>query len=70
MEDSRAFGIGCFCGAIVQLIFAALSVDIINYTALKQIARIRILFLKAVLRQDIGFYDTNTSDNFAVRITE
>jgi ATP-binding cassette subfamily B (MDR/TAP) protein 1 len=70
MEDSVAFGIGCGVGAIFQLIFCAISVDILNHVALKSISRIRIGFLNSVLRQDMAWYDTNTSDNFAVRITE
>lgn len=70
MEDSVAFGIGCGVGAIFQLVFCALSVDILNHIALKSIGRIRIKFLDSVLRQDMSWYDTNTSDNFAVRITE
>lgn len=70
MEDSQAFGIGCFCGAIVQLIFAALSIDVLNRTAQKQISKIRKLFLQSVLRQDMTWYDLNTSDSFAVRMTE
>lgn len=70
MEDSRAFGLGCFCGALVQLLFAALSIDIINRTAQRQISKIRKLFLQSVLRQDMTWYDLNTSDSFAVRMTE
>lgn len=70
LKDSRAFGIGCFCGAFVQLIFAALSIDILNRTAQKQISKIRKLFLQSVLRQDMTWYDLNTSDSFAVRMTE
>lgn len=30
MRDSQAFGIGIFAGAVVQLIFGALSIDILN----------------------------------------
>lgn len=70
MEDSRAFGLGCFCGALIQLIFAALSIDILNRTSQKQISKIRKLFLQSVLRQDMTWYDLNTSDSFAVRMTE
>lgn len=70
IRDSRAFGIGCFVGAIIQLIFGALSIDILNRTAQKQIAKIRKLFLQSVLRQDMTWYDLNTSDSFAVRMTE
>jgi ATP-binding cassette, subfamily B (MDR/TAP), member 1 len=70
MRDSRAFGIGCFCVSLIQLIFAALSIDILNRNAQIQISRIRKLFLQAVLRQDMTWYDLNTSDSFAVRMTE
>jgi ATP-binding cassette, subfamily B (MDR/TAP), member 1 len=70
MQDSQAFGIGCFCGAFIQLIFAALSIDLLNRTAQKQISKIRKLFLQSVLRQDMTWYDLNTNDNFAVRMTE
>lgn len=70
MRDSRAFGIGCFVGSLMQLIFAALSIDILNRTAQKQISKIRKLFLQSILRQDMTWYDLNTSDSFAVRMTE
>lgn len=69
-EDSKAFGIGMFLGAFVQLVFAALSIDILNRTAQKQISKVRKLFLQSVLRQDMTWYDLNTNDNFAVRMTE
>lgn len=70
LEDSKAFGIGAFVGAFIQLIFAALSIDLLNRTALKQITRIRKVLLKSVLRQDMTWYDLNTSENFAVKLTE
>lgn len=70
IEDSVAFGIGSFVGSFVVLIFAAISIDILNYTAHQQIKRIRILFFKSILKQDMIWYDTNTEDNFAVRVTE
>lgn len=70
MEDSRAFGLGCLCGALIQLLFAALSIDLLNRAAQKQISKIRKLFLQSVLRQDMTWYDLNTSDSFAVRMTE
>lgn len=37
IEDSQAFGIGCIIFSVVQFIVAALSVDIFNYFALKQV---------------------------------
>ena len=41
-----------------------------NYTAERQVARIRKEFLAAVLRQDIAWFDTNTTSDFATRMTE
>ena len=35
-----------------------------------QVFRIRGEFLRAVLRQDVGWYDTNTTTDFASRLTE
>lgn len=70
MEDAKAFGLGVVAVTILQFIFATLSVDVINRSAQKQISRIRQLFLKAVLRQDMTWYDLNSDDSFAVRITE
>jgi hypothetical protein len=35
-----------------------------------QIGRVRWMFLQAVLRQDMSWYDTNKTANFASRITE
>nr|XP_040221248.2 multidrug resistance protein homolog 49 [Anopheles coluzzii]XP_040221249.2 multidrug resistance protein homolog 49 [Anopheles coluzzii] len=70
MEDAKAFGLGVVAVTILQFIFATLSVDVINRSAQKQISRIRQLFLKAVLRQDMTWYDLNSDDSFAVRITD
>uniref|UniRef100_A0A182KGS3 ABC transmembrane type-1 domain-containing protein n=1 Tax=Anopheles christyi TaxID=43041 RepID=A0A182KGS3_9DIPT len=70
MEDAKAFGLGVVAVTILQFIFATFSVDIINRSAQKQISRIRQLFLKAVLRQDMTWYDLNSDDSFAVRITD
>ena len=42
----------------------------LNYTAERQILRIRKQFFAAVLKQDIGWYDTTTTAEFASRMTE
>ena len=39
-------------------------------TAMRQVTRIRTKFLGAVLRQDIAWYDTNTTSDFASKMTE
>ena len=45
-------------------------VSALNYSAERQIFRIRKEFLSAVLRQDIAWFDTNTTGDFAARMTE
>ncbi|XP_015603415.1 multidrug resistance protein homolog 49 isoform X2 [Cephus cinctus] len=69
-DDSVAFGVSCAALSTVQFFFAIFTVDLLNIAAFRQIARLRIMFLQAVLRQDMAWYDTNTSTNFASRITE
>ncbi|GBP96098.1 Multidrug resistance protein homolog 49, partial [Eumeta japonica] len=70
IEDSQAFGIGCMAFSVLQFVCGMLSVDLFNYTALNQINRIKVRFLRAVLRQDIAWYDLNTSLNFATKIAD
>ncbi|XP_055605924.1 multidrug resistance protein homolog 49 [Uranotaenia lowii] len=70
LDDAKAFGIGVIVVTVVQFLAASLSVDVINRSANRQISRIRQLFLKAVLRQDMSWYDLNRDDSFAVRITD
>lgn len=70
MRDAYAVAVGHLVCTLVELIFTVLSIDILNRTAQNQISRIRKLFLQAVLRQDMTWFNLNTSDNFAVRMTE
>ncbi|XP_015512051.1 multidrug resistance protein homolog 49 isoform X1 [Neodiprion lecontei] len=69
-DDSKAFGVSCAALSALQFFFAIFTVDLLNVAAFRQIARVRRMFLQAVLRQDMAWYDTNTSTNFASRITE
>ncbi|XP_043481652.1 multidrug resistance protein homolog 49-like isoform X1 [Leptopilina heterotoma] len=69
-DDSVAFGVSCAALSCFQFVFAIFTVDLLNIAASRQIARLRKMFLQAVLRQDMAWYDTNTSTNFASRITE
>ncbi|XP_012280493.1 multidrug resistance protein homolog 49 isoform X1 [Orussus abietinus] len=69
-DDSVAFGVSCAALSTLQFFFAIFTVDLLNIAAFRQIARVRRMFLQAVLRQDMAWYDTNTSTNFASRITE
>ncbi|CAK9804633.1 Multidrug resistance protein homolog 49 [Anthophora quadrimaculata] len=69
-DDSAAFGISSAALSTLQFFFAVFTVDLLNVAAFRQIARVRKMFLRAVLRQDMTWYDINTSTNFASRITE
>ena len=42
----------------------------LNYAAERQVLRVRKEFFKAVLRQDLAWYDTTTTSEFATRMTE
>ncbi|CAG5040900.1 unnamed protein product [Parnassius apollo] len=70
IEDSQAFGIGCTVFSVLQFICGAVSVDLFNYAALRQIDRVKEKFLQAVLRQDITWYDLNTTMNFATKVSD
>ncbi|XP_012529625.2 multidrug resistance protein homolog 49 isoform X2 [Monomorium pharaonis] len=69
-DDAVAFGAACAALSAIMFVLCMLMVDLLNFAASRQISRIRKMFLKAVLRQDMSWYDTNTSTNFASRINE
>lgn len=56
--------------AAVQFVASVLFVDIFNYTALRQITRIRVKFFQAMVRQEMAWYDNTSDNNFASRLTE
>nr|CAG4650007.1 EOG090X02PU [Sida crystallina] len=70
MDQITTFGIGTASIGGILLILGFIFVTCLNITAENQVYRIRSLFLTAVLRQDIGWYDTKASNDFASRITE
>ncbi|XP_004537388.1 multidrug resistance protein homolog 49 [Ceratitis capitata] len=69
-DDALAFAYGTCTGSLVQLLLLGLAVNLLNKAALKQIAKIRKLFLKAILRQDMSWYDTSSGNTFANKMTE
>uniref|UniRef100_T1JND3 ABC transmembrane type-1 domain-containing protein n=1 Tax=Strigamia maritima TaxID=126957 RepID=T1JND3_STRMM len=67
LEEVQNFGVyTCILGA-VQLIASYFMVVCLNTAADKQIFRIRVLFLKSVLRQDIAWYDEQPIGEFSSR---
>ncbi|XP_011868087.1 PREDICTED: multidrug resistance protein homolog 49 isoform X2 [Vollenhovia emeryi] len=69
-DDAVAFGAACASLSALMFVLSMLMVDTLNIAASRQISRVRKMFLRAVLRQDMSWYDTNTSTNFASRINE
>lgn len=53
-----------------MLLLSYIFVLCLNSTAENQVFRIRGEFLRAVLRQDLGWYDTHQTSDFASRMTE
>ena len=45
-------------------------VTCLNHAAESQVFKIRRLFLQASLRQDIGWYDTHQTTDFAAKLAE
>lgn len=70
LDDALAFLILNSIVALIHFLFACIAIDLANYSALKQITTIRELFLDAVIRQDMSWYDTISDKNFAVKMTE
>ncbi|KAJ0183787.1 hypothetical protein K1T71_000210 [Dendrolimus kikuchii] len=70
IDDAKALAIGLFISIAVSLTFCMLSVWLITWSALKQITRIRMLFLRGVLRQDMTWFDTDSEFNLASKMSE
>lgn len=69
-EDACAFGIGYIIFSIIQFIVSFVCVTSLNYSSLLQTARLRREFLKAVLRQDMSWYDCNNVNSFPSKMIE
>lgn len=71
IDDSIAYGIWLLLAAFLQFIVGIISLDCFNFTALRQITRIRNKFFQSLLRQEVGWYDVaGQQNNCAVHITE
>nr|QST14980.1 ABCB1-2 protein [Diaphanosoma celebensis] len=68
-EDLLIFSINTGIAATVSVVLNFVFVTLFNISAENQVYRIRSRFLKAALKQDIAWYDQNTSDDFASRTT-
>ncbi|CAH2103160.1 unnamed protein product [Euphydryas editha] len=70
VEDAKAMAIGMFLSIAISLLLCMVSVSLISWSALRQITRIRSLFLEYVLRQDMTWFDTDTEFNLASKMSE
>ncbi|CAG7815401.1 unnamed protein product [Allacma fusca] len=55
---------------VIQLVTGYLFVSMFNRVAEKMVFRLRKLYLEALLRQDIGWYDTVQDRNFVSKVSE
>ncbi|KAJ2954416.1 hypothetical protein O0L34_g2683 [Tuta absoluta] len=70
VQDGIALAIGMFVSIGVSLLLCILGVGLISWSALRQMARIRRLFLQATLRQDMAWFDTDSEFNLASKMAE
>ncbi|KPJ16024.1 Multidrug resistance protein-like 49 [Papilio machaon] len=69
-EDARATCIGCFVSIIISLVLCNGSIALLGWSAARQMIRIRMLFLEAVMRQDMTWFDLDTDFNLASKMSE
>ncbi|XP_061705588.1 multidrug resistance protein homolog 49-like isoform X1 [Cydia pomonella] len=70
IQDAEAVCIGMFITIFISILFCILSVALINWSALRQITRVRKKFLIAVLGQDMEWFDTDSEFNLASKMSE
>ncbi|CAH0761981.1 unnamed protein product [Diatraea saccharalis] len=70
VEDSIAFGVASVAIMAAQLSTAAIAVTLANWAANRMVSRLRWRLLRAVITQEVAFFDTNTNMNFASALTE
>ncbi|XP_026746117.1 multidrug resistance protein homolog 49-like, partial [Trichoplusia ni] len=70
LTDSAAFGIASAVIIVLHISFAAAGVAIVQWAAARMVTRLRVRLLRSVISQEIAFFDTNTTMNFATALTE
>lgn len=70
VDDAIAFGVASVVIIVIQFVSAATAVTVVNWAAARMVARVRRRLLRSVLSQEIAYFDTNTTMNFASTLTE
>ncbi|XP_026849432.1 multidrug resistance protein homolog 65 [Drosophila persimilis] len=63
-DDSISYGLLLTIASVVMFIAGIFSVDIFNVVALRQVSRMRIMLFTSVMRQEIGWHDLASKQNF------
>ncbi|KAJ8919087.1 hypothetical protein NQ315_012072 [Exocentrus adspersus] len=70
MESIRYFAIMNSLIGVAMFVFSYISTETFNYSALRQIFRVRSEYLRKVLNQDVAWYDLHQTGDFASRMSE
>ncbi|XP_075988822.1 multidrug resistance protein homolog 49-like [Anticarsia gemmatalis] len=70
LQDSAAFGAASAAIILAHILTAAAGVTLAGWAAARMVTRLRLRLLRSVISQEIAFFDTNTTMNFASSITE
>lgn len=71
IDDSVAFLVGSILVGLINFIAGIIAVDLFNYTALRQITRIRVKYFQSLMRQEVGWHElAGAQNNCALQITE
>ncbi|EDW30068.1 GL22522 [Drosophila persimilis] len=69
-DDSISYGLLLTIASVVMFIAGIFSVDIFNVVALRQVSRMRIMLFTSVMRQEIGWHDLASKQNFVQSMIE
>ena len=69
VNDGIAYAVSMIILGLVHFVTGMIAIDLLNYTALKQVTRIRLQYFQSLLRQNIGWFDVSKANNIAVRMT-
>lgn len=69
-ESVMFYVIGNVILGTILLIFSYIATVLMNYTALNQVFKIKWLYLQSALNQDVAWYDTNKTGDFASKMAE
>ena len=70
LDEITRFGMGTAIIGFINFIMSYVFVTCLNHAAEAQVFKIRRLFLQGILRQDIGWYDTHQTTDFAAKMAE